>query len=172
MWAAQAPITGSSPTPCSEWPATAVLGGRCPPGLASTTRCANAAGAGRKKVSGSACSRPVHAVLGAGQQADCTRALELLQAVDKTGKVLADKAYDTNQVLAALAAFGAEAVIPSQPRRRMARPVDLVCHRQRNRIEWLMGRLKQFRRLATRYDKTASSYLGFVHFVCAMLWLR
>ena len=67
----------------------------------------------------------MHAVLGAGQQADCTRALELLQAVGKTGKVLADKAYDTNQVLAALAAFGAEAVIPSQPRRRMVRPVDL-----------------------------------------------
>ena len=116
--------------------------------------------------------RPVHAVLGAGQQHDCTRALELLQAVQKTGKVLADKAYDTNQVLAAVAALGAEAVIPSQPRRRMARPVDRACYRQRNRIERLMSRLKQFRRLATRYDKTASSYLGFVHFVCALMWLR
>ena len=116
--------------------------------------------------------RPVHAVLGAGQQHDCTRALELLQAVRKTGKVLADKAYDTNQVLAAVAALGAQAVIPSQSRRRIARPVDAACYRQRNQIERLMGRLKQFRRLATRYDKTASSYLGFVHFVCALLWLR
>ena len=116
--------------------------------------------------------RPVHVVLGAGQQHDCRRALELLQAVGKASKVLADKAYDTNQVLAAVEALGAEAVIPSQPRRRVARSVDLVCYRQRNRIERLMGRLKQFRRLATRYDKTASSYLGFVHFVCALLWLR
>jgi putative transposase len=116
--------------------------------------------------------RPVHAVLGAGQQHDCTRALELLQAVRKTGKVLADKAYDTNQVLAAVAALGAEADNTSQPRRRIARPVDVECYRQRNQIERLMSRLKQFRRLATRYDNTASSYLGFVHFVCAMLWLR
>lgn len=116
--------------------------------------------------------RPVHAVLSAGQQHDCRRALDLLQAAQKAGKVLADKAYDTNQVLAAVAALGAEAVIPSQPRRRIARPVDAACYRQRNRIERLMSRLKQFRRLATRYDKTASSYLGFVHFVCAILWLR
>jgi putative transposase len=116
--------------------------------------------------------RPVHVVLGAGQQHDCTRAVELLQVVRKAGKVLADKAYDTNQVLAAVAALGAEAVIPSQPRRRTARPVNLVCYRQRNQIERLMSRLKQFRRVATRYDKTASSYLGFVHFICALLWLR
>lgn len=75
-------------------------------------------------------------------------------------------------MLGAVAALGAEAVIPSQPRRRAARPVDTACYRQRNRIERLMNRLKQFRRLATRYDKTASSYLGFVHFVFAILWLR
>jgi len=117
-------------------------------------------------------ARPVHVVLSAGQQHDCKRAVELLQAVPQTGKVLADKAYDTNQVLAAVAALGAEAVIPSQPRRRVPRPVDLAGYRQRNQIERLMSRLKQFRRLATRYDKTASSYLGFVHFVCTLLWLR
>ena len=111
-------------------------------------------------------------VLSAGQQHDYKRAVELLQAVPQTGKVLADKAYDTNQVLAAVAALGAEAVIPSQPRRRVARPVDLVGYRQRTQMERLMSRLKQFRRLATRYDRTASSYLGFVHFVCALLWLR
>ena len=114
----------------------------------------------------------MHVVLGAGQQHDCQRALELLRGVAQTGKVLADKAYDTNRVLAAVAALGAEAVIPSQPRRRVPRALDRACYRQRNHIERLMGRLKQFRRLATRYDKTASSYLGFVHFVCALLWLR
>lgn len=72
-------------------------------------------------------------------------------------------------MLAAVAAIGAEAVIPSQPRCRIARPVDLVCYRQRNWIERLMRRLKQLRRLATRYGKTASSYLGFVHLVCALI---
>ncbi len=116
--------------------------------------------------------RPLHIVLGAGQQHDCKRAVELLQTVSQTSKVLADKAYDTNQVLNAVVALGAEAVIPSQSRRHIPRVIDEGCYRQRNRIERLMSRLKQFRRLATRYDKTASSYLGFVHFICALLWLR
>lgn len=111
-------------------------------------------------------------MLSAGQQHDCRRALGLLQAVGKTGKVLVDKAYDTNQVRAAIEALGAEAIISNRPRRRITWLVDLACYRQRNRIERLMSRLKQFSRLATRYDRTASGYLGFVHFVCAMLWLR
>jgi putative transposase len=59
-----------------------------------------------------ALGRPVHVMLGAGQQHDCTRAVELLQAARKANKLLADKAYDTNQVLAAVAALGAEAFIP------------------------------------------------------------
>jgi transposase len=58
------------------------------------------------------------------------------------------------------------------PRRHVLRPLNHVVYRERNRIERLMSRLKQFRRLATRYDKTASSYLGFVHLVCALLWLH
>ena len=96
----------------------------------------------------------------------------MLGLLTRTNKVLADKAYDTKLVLAAVYALGAEAVIPVQAPRRRPRPVDLLAYRQRNRIERLMGRLKQFRRLATRYDKTACSYLGFVHFVCAIIWLR
>jgi transposase len=87
--------------------------------------------------------RPLHVLLGAGQQHDCKRAVELLQMVSQTSKVLADKAYDTNQVLAAVEALGAEAVIPSQPRRHVPRAVDLNCYRQRNQIERLFSRLKQ-----------------------------
>lgn len=116
--------------------------------------------------------QPVQLVLGPGQQPDCRRAVELLSHVGQTRQVLADKAYDTNQVLAAVATLGAEAVIPSQPRRRVPRVIDQLAYRQRNGIERLMSRLKQFRRLATHYDKTASSYLGFVHFICALLWVR
>lgn len=111
-------------------------------------------------------------LLGGGQQADCRRAVELLDTLTHTNKVLADKAYDTTYILAAVHALGAEAVIPVQAPRRRPRALDQLAYRQRNRIERLMSRLKQFRRLATRYDKTACSYLGFVHFICALLWLR
>lgn len=116
--------------------------------------------------------RPLHVLLGPGQQGDCRRAGELLAAVPRAGKVLADKAYDAKQVLAAVAALGAEAVIPVQGTRRRPRPLDRAAYRHRNAVERLIGRLKQFRRLATRYDKTASSYLGFVHFIGALMWLR
>ena len=50
--------------------------------------------------------------------------------------------------------------------------IDRNLYRDRNKVERFFSRLKQFRRLATRYDKTASSFLGMVHFVSALLWLR
>ena len=111
-------------------------------------------------------------VLGPGQQADCRRVADLLPAAEGAGNVLADKAYDTDAVLASVAALGAQAVIPSKKNRLVQRVIDRNLYRDRNKIERFFSRLKQFRRLATRYDKTASSFLGMVHFVAALLWLR
>ncbi len=93
-------------------------------------------------------------------------------AVTGTGHVLADKGYDTDRVLAGVQGLGAQVVIPSKQNRRVERAIDRNLYRDRNKVERFFNRLKQFRRLATRYDKTASSFLGFVHFVCALLWLR
>ena len=62
-------------------------------------------------------------------------------------------------------AYVRQLIPPAGTRRRIARPLDAAG----NRIDRLLGRLKQFRRLATRYDKTASGYRGLVQFVCAML---
>jgi len=111
-------------------------------------------------------------VLGPGQQADCRRAADLLAAAEGAGNVLADKAYDTDAVVAAVEALGAQVVIPSKKNRKVVRLIDRNLYRDRNKVERFFSRLKQFRRLATRYDKTASSFLGMVHFVAALLWLR
>ena len=119
-----------------------------------------------------ALGNPLRVVLGPGQQADCRRAAELLGAAEGAGNVLADKAYDTNAVVAAVEALGAQVVIPSKKNRNVARLIDTNLYRDRNKIERFFSRLKQFRRLATRYEKTASSFLGMVHFVSALLWLR
>lgn len=119
-----------------------------------------------------ALGNPLRVVLGPGQQADCRRAAELLSAAGSAGNVLADKAYDTDAVLASVAAIGAQAVIPSKKNRLVQRVIDRNLYRDRNKVERFFSRLKQFRRLATRYDKTASSFLGMVHFVSALLWLR
>jgi putative transposase len=119
-----------------------------------------------------ALGNPLRVVLGPGQQADCRCVAELLPAAQGAGNVLADKAYDTNVVLARVAAIGAQAVIPSKKNRLIQRVIDRNLYRDRNKVERFFSRLKQFRRLATRYDKTASSFLGMVHFVSALLWLR
>ena len=115
---------------------------------------------------------PLRLLLGPGQQADCQRAAELLAAAPGAGHVLADKGYDTDAVVANAEALGARVVIPSKKNRRVERVIDRNLYRDRNKVERFFSRLKQFRRLATRYDKTASSFLGMLHFVSALLWLR
>ncbi|GAA4054439.1 hypothetical protein GCM10022409_46880 [Hymenobacter glaciei] len=119
-----------------------------------------------------ALGNPLRVVLGPGQQADCRRAADVLVAADGAGNALADKAYDTDAVVAAVEALGAQVVIPSKKNRKTVRLIDRNLYRDRNKIERFFSRLKQFRRLATRYEKTASSFLGMVHFVSALSWLR
>lgn len=97
---------------------------------------------------------------------------DLLASAEGAGNVLADKAYDADAVLAQVADLGAQVVIPSKKNRRVQRVIDRNLYRDRNKVERFFSRLKQFRRLATRYEKTASSFLGMVHFVSALLWLR
>ena len=119
-----------------------------------------------------ALGNPLRLLLGPGQQADCQRATELLAATPTTANVLGDKGYDTESVIASVEALGAQVVIPSKKNRRVERQIDRNLYRDRNKVERFFSRLKQFRRLATRYDKTASSFLGMLHFVSALLWLR
>ena len=123
-----------------------------------------------------ALGNPLRVVLGPGQQADCRRAADLLVAAKGAGNVLADKAYDTDavvaSVVASVVALGAQVVIPSKKNRLVQRVIDRNLYRDRNKVERFFSRLKQFRRLATRYDKTACSFLGMLHFVSALLWLR
>ena len=119
-----------------------------------------------------ALGNPLRVVLGPGQQADCRRAADLLVAAKGAGNVLADKAYDTDAVVASVVALGAQVVIPSKKNRLVQRVIDRNLYRDRNKVERFFSRLKQFRRLATRYDKTACSFLGMLHFVSALLWLR
>ena len=95
-----------------------------------------------------------------GQAGDSPRALPLLADL-APGKVLADKAYDSNATHDYGAERGIEIVIPSHPNRTEPLPVDDETYRDRNKIERFFGRLKQYRRLATRYEKTVVSFLAF-----------
>jgi transposase len=86
--------------------------------------------------------------------------------------VIADRAYDANHFRLAIALAGACAVIPSRPDRAKRLPCDFCLYTERNLVERLINRLKQFRRVATRYDKLLANYRGFVVIAAICLWLR
>jgi transposase len=99
-------------------------------------------------------------VLTAGEVHDVTQATALIRANE--GNVIGDRAYDSDAVIAHIEALGLKAIIPSRSHRKVARTLDRAAYRQRNIIERWFGRLKGFRRIATRYDKTLLSYAAFV----------
>lgn len=106
-----------------------------------------------------------------GQRADSPQALALLEGLDPQA-VVADKAYDTNAIVKDLAERGIEVVIPPKRNRLEPRPYDENLYADRNKIERFFNLLKGYRRIATRYDKTASSFLAFIHLACSLIWLR
>jgi transposase len=85
--------------------------------------------------------------------------------------MLADKGYDSDDVRASLLLKGILPVIPPKANRKVPIACDFRAYKDRNRVERMFNRLKQFRRIATRYDKTAVSFLGFLALAAAKLWL-
>lgn len=106
-----------------------------------------------------------------GQAGDSPQALPLLAGL-RPGKVLADTAYDSDETRTYCAQHHIEAVIPNRPNRLEPAEVDAETYRDRNKIERFFGRLKQYRRLATRYEKTVVSFLALWHIAAALDWLR
>ena len=84
----------------------------------------------------------------------------LIQAAGPIRLLLADKGYDADHLRRRLAAQGTEAVIPYTASRRAPIPYDTIAYKDRNRVERMWCRLKDFRRVATRYDKLARNYLS------------
>ena len=85
--------------------------------------------------------------------------------------MLADKGYDSDDVRGALLLKGILPVIPPRANRKQPIDCDFVAYRDRNRVERMFNRIKQFRRIATRYDKTALSFLSFLNIAAAKIWL-
>jgi len=94
----------------------------------------------------------------------------LVDAAGSATRLIADKAYDTNALRAVLAGKGIVAVIPSIRRRKPLIPYDVIAYRDRNLIERMFGRLKDFRRIATRYDKLARNFLAATLLAAIAIW--
>jgi transposase len=109
-----------------------------------------------------------------GQASDLEGADVLLPALlASIQALLADKAYDAQErVLDLLEGAGVQAVIPPRKNRKVQRVYDTELYKTRHLIENFFAKLKQFRGIATRYDKRAKTFLGAVYLAAAVIWLN
>lgn len=119
-----------------------------------------------------ALGNPTGFYLTAGQAHDLEGADVLLSELQAKA-LLADKAYDADErVRERLQEKECEAVIPSKSNRKEAYPYDKELYKARHLIENFFARLKQYRAIATRYDKTARNFLGAIYLVACIVWLN
>lgn len=108
-----------------------------------------------------------------GQWGDAPQAAALISGLTGVAYVIADAAYDADHFRDLIRdGLGAEAQIPSNPSRTRACPLDRALYAERRLIENFFNRLKRFRRIALRCEKTLTSFMAFVHLACAIDWLR
>lgn len=114
---------------------------------------------------------PVRFTLTAGQKGDAPQAGPLIEGLPAE-IVMADTAYDADSIRKAIADKGAIAVIPNNPSRAKKYPLDEHLYAQRHLVECCFNKLKHFRRVATRFEKTARNYRAVVTLAAIVLWLR
>jgi transposase len=122
-----------------------------------------------------ALGNPLVFCLTAGQVSDISQADALLdkQLADKPADaLLADRAYDANQLLDKLERLHMKAVIPPKSNRLVQRDCNFYQYKERHLVECFFGKLKQYRRVFTRFDKYADNYMSFITFASALIWLR
>ena len=110
-------------------------------------------------------------MLTGGPAADI-RPAEALLPDEPVDTVVADKSYDADALVATVNARGAVAVIPPRKNRQQLREYDRYSYKERHLIECLFGKIKHYRRIFSRFEKTARNYMGFLRFVAALVWLR
>jgi transposase len=116
--------------------------------------------------------RPTGLALAPGQAPDIVAADAFLPTL-AAGTLIADRAFDADtRVLQPLAQRGIVAVIPPRRHRVKPQPFDRQTYKRRHRIENFFANLKQFRAIATRYDKTAQTFLAGLHAVAIQIWLN
>ncbi len=106
-----------------------------------------------------------------GQRHDTVGVAPLIEGLSFDA-LIADKAFDSNAIIADLDARGAKAVISQHPRRSMPLTIDEEMYKWRHLIENFFGKLKEFKRIALRADKTDQSYAAMIHIAAAVIQTR
>ena len=114
---------------------------------------------------------PVRVIVTEGTTADCTKAGELIAGFD-ADYLLADRGYDSNEIIDSANELGMESVIPPKKNRKVLRKYDRNLYKLRHLVENAFLDLKEWRGIATRYAKRASSYLAAVQIRCICLWCK
>ena len=118
-----------------------------------------------------ALGNPLRFTLTGGQVHDITQA-EALIADYLCENVIADKAYDSDDFIQLILDSGAVPVIPPKSNRKVSRQYDEHLYRERHLVECFIGKIKHYRRISSRFDKLSKTYLGFLRFVGALIWLK
>jgi len=110
-------------------------------------------------------------ILTDGQTSDITIAPQLIEGHTNCN-VIADKGYDSNELVQAIESSNSQAVIPPRSNRKMPRNYDRVLYKERHLVENFFSKIKEFRKISTRYDKLADTFLSFVYFAASLICLR
>lgn len=114
---------------------------------------------------------PLKFILTQGQVHDVTQAESLIENV-KGVHILADKGYDSDDFVKTIEQQGCFALIPPRKNRKLKRAYDKHIYKERHLIECFFGKMKHFRRVFSRFDKASTSFMAFLNFVGALIWLR
>ena len=118
-----------------------------------------------------ALGNPLRLLLTAGQSHDSPQAAALIEGFEPQA-LIADKGYYSEPLIEAVTARGILAVIPPKKNRIVQREYDQHLYRERHLIECFINKIKQYRRVFSRFEKLSKNYLGFLSFVSALVWLR
>ena len=117
-----------------------------------------------------ALGNPLRSILTAGQDSDIIQAPALIEGLDPD-MVIADKAYDANDFIQMIQGMGAMVVIPVRSNRNQQREYDHHWYKDPNLVERFFNKIKQFRRIATRYEKLDRNFMSMLNLVCTIIWL-
>ena len=112
---------------------------------------------------------PLDFIITGGEESDYNYALQLLK---QDAHIIADRGYDSDEIVNHITRSGKNAIIPSRKNRLIEGAIDREVYKKRNRIEGLFGKIKQFRKIATRFEKILLNYASLVFLACSYLWLN
>ena len=118
-----------------------------------------------------ALGNPLRLILTAGQESDVTQGALLIKDLAAQA-VIADKGYDSDELVTIITQQQAQAVIPPRSNRKEQREYDRHLYRERHLVECFINKIKHYRRVFSRFEKLSKNFLGFLSFVSALVWLR